>query len=57
MTTPERPCRKYLKDGHCKDGRDHCFNCARHLDNEQCPKGCGSGDHAADDAANNEDDS
>jgi hypothetical protein len=58
MTAPtkaERPCRRYLADGRCKDGRDHCFNCACHLDGECCPKGCGEGDDARDDAANNED--
>lgn len=52
----ERPCRKYLGDGACKDGRDHCFNCGRHLDDERCPKRCGEGDEMADDAASNDED-
>jgi hypothetical protein len=38
----EKPCRAYEKDGDCSDGRDHCYECARHLDPEtqKCPKGC-----------------
>jgi hypothetical protein len=38
----ERPCKSYEKDGSCDDGRDHCFNCGRHLipETAQCPKGC-----------------
>lgn len=47
------PCRAYAR-GICSDGRDHCFNCGRHLnlDGKTCPKGCGEGNDAADDAAN-----
>lgn len=40
----EKPCRNFMKH-ECGDelGRDHCFNCARHLDPKtmECPKGCG----------------
>jgi len=50
----ERPCKAYER-GICRDGRDHCFNCGRHLDGERCPAGCGEGNETADDAANNED--
>jgi hypothetical protein len=42
---PERPCKAYERGDRCKDadGRDHCFNCGRHLDgNLVCPKGCGA---------------
>ena len=46
--TIERPCREYLRGARCIDkvGRDHCFNCARHLDPTtlECPKGCGHSD-------------
>ena len=51
-TKPEKPCKKYLKDA-CKDGRDHCFNCARHLDpvTQSCPMKCGEG--GDEDVANN----
>lgn len=50
--TDEKPCKKYQK-GTCKDGRDHCFNCARHLDGDgHCPKGCGEG--GDEDAANSD---
>lgn len=47
----ERPCKAYER-GICRDGRDHCFNCGRHLDGERCPAGCGEGNEAADEAAN-----
>jgi hypothetical protein len=52
----EKPCRAYAKGQSCRDGRDHCFNCGRHLnpENSKCPKGCGEGNDAIDDAANNE---
>lgn len=48
----DKPC---TRTDSCKDGRDHCFNCDRHLDPEtaQCPKGCGRGsdhDNDSDDA-------
>ena len=40
----EKPCGEYLRGSRCKDpqGRDHCFNCARHLDPSTlaCPKSC-----------------
>lgn len=51
----EKPCGAYAKGRTCKDGREHCFNCGRHLDGDTCPKGCGGGNDALDDAANNED--
>lgn len=49
----EKPCSAYAKGRPCHDGRDHCFNCGRHLNDERCPRGCGEGDDAKDDAANN----
>ncbi len=60
MKTPatkiERACKAYDKGNSCTDGRDHCFNCGRHLDpvTSKCPKACGEGNDAADDLANNE---
>lgn len=53
----EKPCRVYAKGQSCKDGRDHCFNCGRHLheDGVTCAKGCGGGDSEKDDVANNDD--
>jgi len=54
-TKPERPCQAYGKGFPCRDGRDHCFNCGRHLSPEgRCSKKCGEGNAAADDAVNNE---
>ena len=52
----EKPCRSYLRGHSCKDGRDHCFNCGRHLepDTGRCPKNCGDNE-SVNDAANNED--
>lgn len=51
----EKPCKAYERST-CRDGREHCFNCARHLDpvTQRCPRHCGEGNEAADDAANNE---
>jgi hypothetical protein len=56
-TAAEKPCRSYLKGDSCEDGRDHCFNCGRHLDPEtaSCPKNCGQSE-VVNDAANNEED-
>lgn len=52
----EKPCRAYAKGQSCKDGRDHCFNCGRHLDGDlRCVKRCGEGDSEANDRANSED--
>lgn len=48
----EKKCSKYLKGTSCGDGRDHCFNCARHLTDEKCPAGCGEGNAKRDEAAN-----
>ncbi len=52
----ERICKPYSRGTHCADGREHCFNCGRHLNPEtsQCPRGCGEGDDVNDDNANNE---
>lgn len=34
------PCRPYAAGLPCKDGRDHCYRCGRHLDGKSCPKNC-----------------
>lgn len=59
MKTKEKPCRKFLRGIHCGDpeGRDHCFNCARHLDPKtgECPKDCGNKGAEHDDRVNDAD--